>query len=92
MMLKNVGYDLEESYIRRIFKSWRWSWKKPIRKQFHKYSSSNLRYYGDFLSFILGFPDWTKLKFIDEVHFVGKGNVSDIYCFFEKKSLEIHFQ
>jgi len=63
------GFDVSLAEICKIFKSWRWSFKKPHRKQFNKYKLENLTYYGEFL-FSVQFIPWEKLKFCDESHFV----------------------
>lgn len=57
--------------IRRIFKTWRWSWKKPSYQQLNKYTPSNIAYYNIFLTAILG-SDPFHTKFCDESHFISK--------------------
>jgi len=56
------------STISRVFASWRWSFKKPNRKQFNKYKSQNMTYYIAVKHYLQNIP-WVKLKFIDESHF-----------------------
>ena len=73
---KNVlflfGYECSKEYVRKIFKAWRWSWKRPLYHQIQKYSIKNLDYYGNFLTWISTISNWNSLKFMDEVHFVSK--------------------
>jgi len=65
------GYGISLSEICKIFKSWRWSFKKPHRKQFNKYKLDNLLYYREF-KYYINFIPWAKLKFCDESHFKSK--------------------
>ena len=76
--LSILGFNVSRNYVRRIFKSWRWSWKVPQYKQIAKYTNSNIDYYGNYLSWIHLQPTWLNVKFLDEVHFVHKG----IYYFY----------
>ncbi len=55
-----------------IVVEWKWSWKKPAYKQLLKYTPENLRRYQDYVNWIAE-QDLTKLKFMDEVHFVAEG-------------------
>ncbi len=68
-----VGFSVSRNYIRRIFRSWKWSWKVPIYKQIAKYTIENISYYGNYLSWILNLPSWLNIKYLDEVHFKNKG-------------------
>jgi hypothetical protein len=70
--LSKQGFNVSREFVRRIFVSWRWSWKKPSFKQLAKYSRKNVEYYHSFLSWIV-LQDLHKIKFMDEVHFVAKG-------------------
>eukprot|EP00026_Physarum_polycephalum_P005908 Phypoly_transcript_05947.p1 GENE.Phypoly_transcript_05947~~Phypoly_transcript_05947.p1 ORF type:complete len:331 (+),score=27.69 Phypoly_transcript_05947:825-1817(+) len=65
--LSKSGFDVSLSEICKIFKSWRWSFKKPHRK--HKLE--NIEYYGEF-KYAIQFIPWEKLKFCDESHFVSR--------------------
>jgi len=47
-------------------------WKKPSFKQLQKYTVDNLERYTAFTNWIAT-QDLTKLKFMDEVHFIAKG-------------------
>lgn len=67
-----VGLWLSRQYVGVIFKSWRWSFKRPSIKQAHKYKASNILYYTDFCVGVGEIP-WAKLKFLDEAHFRSKG-------------------
>jgi len=55
----------------RLFQSWRWSWKIPIKHQLLKYTSHNTLLYYNFLVWFNTTP-WRNIKFLDEVHFVSK--------------------
>jgi len=69
--VQELGYDCEREFIRRIFKAWRWSWKKPAYKQIQKYTPENIERYNAYGAWILE-QDLKKIKFMDEVHFVSK--------------------
>lgn len=64
--------DTNRMFFSRLFKSWRWSFKRPQAKQTHKYSIPNIIHYVEFLLFARTVP-WEKLKFLDEAHFISKG-------------------
>jgi len=66
-----LGLKISQTTIRRIFTSWRWSWKTPQYKQLHKYTAQNIDYYFRFGIWIRTL-DASKCKFIDESHFVSK--------------------
>jgi len=65
------GFSIGREFVRKIFKEWQWSWKKPSYKQLHKYLPSNLRRYKEYVEWI-GNQDLKKIKFMDEVHYVSK--------------------
>jgi len=65
------GFKISKMYVSRLFKSWRWSFKKPERKQILKYTKANLLYYGSYITSVNDI-NWNKLKFLDEAHFVSK--------------------
>lgn len=47
------GYDCKREFIRCIFRSWKWSWKRPSFQQLNKYTNSNLarwRAYADWVA------------------------------------------
>ena len=71
-MLANGGYFCSKEYIRKIFHSWRWSWKKPSYEQLDKYTPENIQYYFGFLEWVSQ-QEPGRLKFLDEVHFKNKG-------------------
>ncbi len=56
-----------------LFKSWRWSFKKPDVHQFDKYSEANIEYYAAFLYKIQDIP-WQRIKYCDESLFDSRGN------------------
>jgi hypothetical protein len=70
--LLELGYDCNRDYIRAIFKEWKWSWKRPSFKQLQKYTPENMGKYAAYVAWI-AMQDLTKMKFMDEVHFVSKG-------------------
>lgn len=67
-MLKNHHFIASVTFIRNIFKSWNWSWKKPDFKQPQKYTTENINYYFTYLDAIQTIPI-EKLHFLDECHF-----------------------
>jgi len=67
-VLSQHGFETNTKYISRLFKQWRWSFTRPSTTQWHKYTTENLAYYGDYLCFIRTIP-WGHLKFVDEAHF-----------------------
>jgi len=69
--MHKVGFDVSRMYISRIFKSWKWSWKIPVRFHKSKYTSDNIDRYMNYLFWVQDIP-WAKLKFVDESHFVGR--------------------
>ena len=68
-----TGLNVSATYVKNVFKKWRWSWKKPQFKQINKYSIKNISYYADFLSWLYSVPNIRQVKFLDEVHFMSKG-------------------
>lgn len=63
--------DLSNTTTKRLLKSWNWTWKVPTYVQLNKYTESNLTYYGYYMLFLKR-VDISKLKFVDECHFVPK--------------------
>ena len=72
--LGKLGYKVSASYVARIFQKWRWSWKKPEYKQLNKCTHKNIQYYISYLRWLHSKSTWDNIKFLDEVHFVPKGN------------------
>lgn len=72
--LARIDIQISRSYIQRIFAKWNWSWKVVSNKQIHKYTPSNIIYYGNFLHWI-NTVDLRKVKFLDECHLVSRGKV-----------------
>jgi len=70
--LTEKGFNVSKSYLQRLFKKWRWSWKKPGKVQIQKYTHENMKYYFEWIIGIQGIP-WKRLKFLDEAHCVSKG-------------------
>ena len=73
--LAEHNVQINMRYVQRLFVSWHWNRKKPVRHQVNKYKIKNILYYYDFLWGVKNIP-WLKLKFLDECHFVSK----DSYC------------
>jgi hypothetical protein len=63
---------LSSTFILRIFKEWKWSFKKTSKKQIYKYSTKNIIRYFNFIKKIQTL-DMHKLKYLDESHFESKG-------------------
>jgi hypothetical protein len=57
--------------IKRKFKQWHWSLKKPSHQQLQKYSIVNIGRYLQHVTGILQFPV-ERLKYLDESHFVSR--------------------
>jgi hypothetical protein len=73
------AFDVNTTFISRIFKSWRWSFKSASpEQQLLKYTQANIEYYIEFVNSIQSIP-WRNLKFLDESHFKSKGR---LYFFF----------
>lgn len=68
---QQLGISISETSIRRIFKSWGWSWKKPAYVQFAKFTASNIEYYANYLLWIVE-QNPLKCKFLDECHFASR--------------------
>jgi len=68
---RRLGISVTKKYISRIFKSWRWSMKTASYKQINKYTWKNICLYGCFLYWVQS-ADLTRLKFLDEGHFVSR--------------------
>jgi hypothetical protein len=64
--LHSLGFDVKVSYVRAIFRSWRWSWRKPCKEQLQKYTDENIVDYLHFLSWVRNEVSWDRLKFLDE--------------------------
>jgi len=69
--MRQIGFDVNTKFLGRIFKTWRWSWKVPVRFHHAKYSADNIDRYLNYILWIQDIP-WYKLKFVDECHFVGR--------------------
>ena len=70
--LKNAGFlAISPEYVRKIFHTWKWSWKKAEHRQLQKFSHQNIRRYLAFLKWLHSVPK-EKVKFLDEGHFVSR--------------------
>jgi len=69
--LRNSGYQCSNEFVRKIFVSWKWSWKVPSFQQLLKYTPRNIERYGDWVEFIVT-ADLSRIKFCDEAHFVSR--------------------
>lgn len=65
------GAKISSSYVARIFRNWRWSWKKPSTQQIQKFTTENIEYYSQWVVLIPTLP-FHRLKFCDEAHFVSR--------------------
>jgi len=65
------GVIVSPSFVKRIFRNWRWSWKKPTIQHINKYTPENVRYYERWVSLVPLLP-FDGLKFCDESHFVSR--------------------
>ena len=67
-VLDDKGYNVSRGYLQLIFKHWNWSFHKPFRVQFEKFSRDNIQRY---VNFVVGVQDipYSRLKFADEGHF-----------------------
>ena len=77
VLLEN-NFKVSLMFVSRIFKKWRWSFKKPSYEQLNKYTQENILYYATYQHCIKEIP-WYRLKFADESHFNSKGICS--ICF-----------
>jgi hypothetical protein len=68
-----AAINLSRSYVYRVFKSWRWSLKVPVRVHLHKYRPENLRLYLHYISAIT-WIDPSRLKFLDEATYAHRGS------------------
>lgn len=66
--LARYNFVYSRTWVSRLLKKWRWSFKIPGVTQAQKYSIANLEYYAEFCHW-LNEVDLTKVKFMDEVHF-----------------------
>ncbi len=73
-ILKKLHLSISASTIRRIFKQWKWTWKNVEYKQINKYNHENIVYYGKYLLWLSEQINWKHIKFLDEAHFVNRGN------------------
>jgi len=71
MFVNTFQRKCSQTTTKRLLKIWKWSWKVPAYVQTHKYSISNLTYYGYYILFLKR-VDLNKVKFVDESHFVPK--------------------
>lgn len=70
--LATAGFDVRISFIRQIFKRWRWSWKKPSVFQVNKYRIDNILHYVVHCKAIQGIEK-SKIKYLDESSFRARG-------------------
>lgn len=66
-----TGIHFKRNFVLRIFKNWRWSWKKPAVQHVQKYTRENIAYYARWVILIPHIP-FAQLKFCDESHFVSR--------------------
>jgi len=69
--LREHGFKVSTHYIRSVYISWRWTFKKPEKKHIQKYTQENLKYYKIYIEEITYIP-WHKVHFLDEASFVSR--------------------
>jgi hypothetical protein len=73
-VLEDFGFCVSRAYVNRLFRSWGLRWKKVQKKHPNKFTAENQLHYQQYLHFIASHTSWEHLKFLDESHFVNKGN------------------
>jgi hypothetical protein len=68
---REFGRKVSYQCMSRFLQSMNWSWKIPTRFQIHKYNIANIERYFTYVEWIQN-QEWSKLKFLDESHFVPK--------------------
>lgn len=86
-----AGFSVNREFVRRIFKTWRWSWKRADPKQPHKYTLENMNYTIDFVLWIRTVP-LDKVKFLDESHFNSKGMELNLFKSISSVKLTCNFR
>jgi len=70
--LNQFGFeDVQSSFVYHTLRRWRWSLKRPTRRQLQKYSQGNLLRYVRYVVGIFQIPI-EKIKYLDEAHFVSR--------------------
>ncbi len=72
LVAQNPLWRLSNSQLSVIFRRWKWSFKKPHRYQYLKYTRENINYYITYIHAVAGIP-WVRMKFLDEGHFASRG-------------------
>jgi transposase len=87
--LARIGFTVGREFIRRTFLRWKWSWKKPQKKQVQKYTPVNIEKYTRFVVGIRDLP-LEKIKYLDESHFVARDSLRRRAVGEEGESVLIH--
>jgi hypothetical protein len=69
--LHEAGALVSKAHVARIFRNWRWSWKRPCVQHIRKYTPANIRAYTHWVAVVPQLP-MRRLKFVDESHFVSR--------------------
>jgi hypothetical protein len=67
----NSRWQVSKNWLSKLFTTGNWSFKKPSRTQYLKYSVENVRHYISFINWV-DTVSWARLKFLDESHFVSR--------------------
>jgi hypothetical protein len=73
------GIDVQPRWICRRVEAWGYSWKRVRYKLAAKFTTENLRYYGNFILTRWDIP-WLHQKYADEAHFASLGERSQLFC------------
>jgi transposase len=73
--LRDIGINVSNSYVNRLFRSWGLSWKKCEYKHPNKFHPLNVLYYKAYIEWASLLLSWNQIKFLDESHFVNKGSL-----------------
>jgi hypothetical protein len=73
LLRSRCGVVVSRSWLSRMFRRWRWSFKKISHKHIRKFTPQNIQYYGLYLINIRTIP-MHNIKYIDESSFDSRGN------------------
>ncbi len=72
LLFDRLGVHVSRMWLSRMFRRWRWSFKKLNHKHIHKYTPQNIEYYGQYLTYIRTVP-MNRIKYLDESSFASRG-------------------
>ncbi len=72
LLLDRLGVRVSRAWLSRMFRRWRWSFKKLNHKHVDKYTPRNIAYYGQYLAYIRTVP-MNRIKYMDEASFSSRG-------------------